>query len=188
MLASAIVSVGDTDALIKTAANRFFAKPEPDQISTLTDLLSSSGRRAINLLTHDQLFSAKTAPRARFRRRRPSNVGGDSLDCAGFVASVDGRAAGDGGRRRSARGDHPQGVLARAHRSRARSSTRSTSRSCSRKSPRRVVASRRPRRRRTRTSSQRSRRVARRKRSSRPSGRSRTSSASSSRRRRRTRR
>ncbi len=64
VLASAIVSVGDSDELIKTAANRFFAKPEPDQVSTLTDLLSSSGRRAINLLTHDQLFSAKTAPRA----------------------------------------------------------------------------------------------------------------------------
>ena len=62
MLASAIVSVGDTDALIKTAANRFFSKGEQDQVSTLTDLLSSSGRRAINLLTHDQLFSAKTAP------------------------------------------------------------------------------------------------------------------------------
>jgi flotillin len=63
VLASAIVSVGDSDAMIKTAANRFFAKPDTDQISTLTDLLSSSGRRAINLLTHDQLFSAKTAPR-----------------------------------------------------------------------------------------------------------------------------
>jgi flotillin len=62
ILASAIVSVGDTDALIKTGANRFFAKSDADQISTLTDLLSSSGRRAINLLTHDQLFSAKTAP------------------------------------------------------------------------------------------------------------------------------
>lgn len=62
VLASAIVCVGDTDALIKTAANRFFSKPEADQISTLTDLLSSSGRRAINLLTHDQLFSAKAAP------------------------------------------------------------------------------------------------------------------------------
>lgn len=65
VLASAIVSVGDTDALIKTAANRFFAKSEADQVNTLTDLLSSSGRRAINLLTHDQLFSAKTAPAAR---------------------------------------------------------------------------------------------------------------------------
>jgi len=64
VLASAIVSVGETDAMIKTAANRFFAKPEPDQMSTITDLLSSSGRRAINLLTHDQLFSAKTVPRA----------------------------------------------------------------------------------------------------------------------------
>ena len=65
ILASAIVSVGDTDALIKTGANRFFAKSDADQISTLTDLLSSSGRRAINLLTHDQLFSAKTAPAPR---------------------------------------------------------------------------------------------------------------------------
>ena len=64
VLASAIVSVGDTDTLIKTAANRFFAKPEGDQVNTLTDLLSSSARRAINLLTHDQLFSAKSAPRA----------------------------------------------------------------------------------------------------------------------------
>src|SRR5690349_867979 len=64
VLASAIVSVGDSDVMVKTAANRFFSKPESDQMSTLTDLLSSSGRRAINLLTHDQLFSAKTAPRA----------------------------------------------------------------------------------------------------------------------------
>ncbi|HMC56123.1 MAG TPA: hypothetical protein VKH19_13165 [Gemmatimonadaceae bacterium] len=61
VLASAIVSVGDTDPTIKTAANRFFSKPESDQTSALTDLLSSSGRRAINLLTHDQLFSAKTS-------------------------------------------------------------------------------------------------------------------------------
>lgn len=64
VLASAIVSVGDTDQLIKTAANRFFSKADGDQLSTLTDLLSSSGRRAMNLLTHDQLFSAKTATRA----------------------------------------------------------------------------------------------------------------------------
>lgn len=64
VLASAIVSVGDTDVLIKTAANRFFSKSDGDQVSTLTDLLSSSGRRAINLLTHDQLFSAKTAGQA----------------------------------------------------------------------------------------------------------------------------
>jgi flotillin len=64
VLASAIVSVGDSDVLIRTAANRFFAKPEGDQVNTLTDLLSSSGRRAINLLTHDQLFSAKATPSA----------------------------------------------------------------------------------------------------------------------------
>src|SRR5881296_3262019 len=64
VLASAIVCVGDSDTLIKTAANRFFSKRESDQLSTLTDLLSSSGRRAINLLTHDQLFSAKSTPGA----------------------------------------------------------------------------------------------------------------------------
>ena len=64
VLASAIVSVGETDVLIKTAANRFFSKHEADQINTLTDLLSSSGRRAINLLTHDQLFSARSTPSA----------------------------------------------------------------------------------------------------------------------------
>ena len=64
VLASTIVSVGDTDQLIKTAANRFFAKPEVDQMNTITDLLSSSGRRAINLLTHDQLFSARGPSRA----------------------------------------------------------------------------------------------------------------------------
>src|SRR5215208_2801295 len=62
VLASAIVSVGDSDMLIKTAANRFFSKSDADQLNTLTDLLTSAGRRAINLLTHDQLFSAKAAP------------------------------------------------------------------------------------------------------------------------------
>jgi flotillin len=61
VLASAIVSVGDADMLIKTAANRFFSKPPEEQMNILIDLLSSSGRRAINLLTHDQLFSAKTS-------------------------------------------------------------------------------------------------------------------------------
>lgn len=63
VLASAIVSVGDSDLMIKTAANRFFSKPQEEQLNILIDLLSSSGRRAINLLTHDQLFSAKTAPK-----------------------------------------------------------------------------------------------------------------------------
>src|SRR6266566_2786221 len=43
VLASAIVSVGESDQLIKTAANRFFAKPDSDQMNTITDLLSSSG-------------------------------------------------------------------------------------------------------------------------------------------------
>src|SRR5512143_2471448 len=75
VLASAIVSVGDTDTLIKTAANRFFSKSDSDQLSTLTDLLSSSGRRAINLLTHDQLFSAKATPSAS-RALLPPGTGG----------------------------------------------------------------------------------------------------------------
>jgi flotillin len=73
VLASAIVCVGDSDQLIKTAANRFFSKRDADQITTLTDLLSSSGRRAINLLTHDQLFSTRTAP-------RPAGTGEDEDD------------------------------------------------------------------------------------------------------------
>jgi len=79
VLASAIVSVGDSDSMIKTAANRFCTKPEADQISTLTDLLSSSGRRAINLLTHDQLFSAKSTPRPS-RPALPPTAGSPGTD------------------------------------------------------------------------------------------------------------
>src|SRR5438046_7172882 len=73
VLASAIVSVGESDTMIKTAANRFFAKSDEEQISTLTNLLTSSGRRAINLLTHAQLFSAKSATRGHgpISRRSP---------------------------------------------------------------------------------------------------------------------
>src|SRR5919199_355542 len=91
VLASAIVSVGESDQLIKTAANRFFSKPEADQVSTLTDLLSSSGRRAINLLTHDQLFSAKTIPRTP-RATLPAVTGTNSTEiqvASGFGAEDD---------------------------------------------------------------------------------------------------
>ena len=59
VLASAIVSVGDSNEMITTAANKFFSKPEGEQTATLSDLLTSTGRRAINLLNHDELFSAK---------------------------------------------------------------------------------------------------------------------------------
>lgn len=59
VLASAIVSVGDSNEMIKTAANRFFSKPMMEQTGTLTDLLTSTGRRAINLLHHDELFNSK---------------------------------------------------------------------------------------------------------------------------------
>jgi flotillin len=57
--ASAIVSVGEDDAMVSTAANKFFSKPSGEQLSTLADVLSSAGRRAINLLKHDQLFNAR---------------------------------------------------------------------------------------------------------------------------------
>ncbi|MFL5343719.1 MAG: hypothetical protein ACJ8AT_02950 [Hyalangium sp.] len=59
--ASAIVSVGEEDSMVNTAANKFFSKAEDEQLSTLTDVLSSAGRRAINLLKHDQLFNSRTA-------------------------------------------------------------------------------------------------------------------------------
>jgi len=59
--ASAIVSVGDDDAMVNTAANKFFSKPAGEQLNTLTDVLSSAGRRAINLLRHDQLFNSRAA-------------------------------------------------------------------------------------------------------------------------------
>jgi flotillin len=60
--ASAIVSVGEDEAMVNTAANKFFSKSGNEQLSTLTDVLSSAGRRAINLLKHDQLFNARSGP------------------------------------------------------------------------------------------------------------------------------
>src|SRR5450631_1827834 len=60
--ASAIVSVGEDEAMVNTAANKFFSKSNAEQLSTLTDVLSSAGRRAINLLKHDQLFNARSGP------------------------------------------------------------------------------------------------------------------------------
>lgn len=62
--ASAIVSVGEDESMVNTAANKFFSKPPMEQLSTLTDVLSSAGRRAINLLKHDQLFNARSGPAA----------------------------------------------------------------------------------------------------------------------------
>jgi flotillin len=89
VLASAIVSVGDTDAMVKTSANRFLSKPESDQMSTLTDLLSSSGRRAINLLTHDQLFSAKTAPAVRVQPRTNLPATAESARAGALVTAAE---------------------------------------------------------------------------------------------------
>ena len=61
VLASAIVSVGDSAEMITTAANKFFSKPADEQTGILSDLLTSTGRRAINLLNHDELFSARAS-------------------------------------------------------------------------------------------------------------------------------
>lgn len=58
--ASAIVSVGESEAMVNTAANKFFSKTQSEQLATLTDVLSSAGRRATNLLRHDQLFNARS--------------------------------------------------------------------------------------------------------------------------------
>jgi flotillin len=80
VLASAIVSVGDTSTLIQTAANRFFSKPYEEQMAILNDLLSSAGRRAINLLTHDQLFSAKSTPRVGEPAPKPVSVSAEEDD------------------------------------------------------------------------------------------------------------
>jgi len=88
ILASAIVSVGDTDTMIKTAANRFFSKDAADQENILIDLLSSSARRAINLLTHDQLFSAKTAPALSSGSQIPAVGAGSSQSNALSVPAI----------------------------------------------------------------------------------------------------
>jgi flotillin len=81
VLASAIVSVGDSSEMITTAANKFFAKPIGEQTATLSDLLTSTGRRAVNLLNHDELFSAKA------QKDMPS-LPNPSTEIAQRVASV----------------------------------------------------------------------------------------------------
>ena len=73
VLASAIVSVGDSAEMITTAANKFFSKPNDEQTGILSDLLTSTGRRAINLLNHDELFSARAS-------QALSGGPGDALD------------------------------------------------------------------------------------------------------------
>src|SRR3954463_2704575 len=62
--ASGIVSVGEDEGMVNTAANKFFSKSDSEQLSTLTDVLSSAGRRAINLLKHDQLFNSRSGAAA----------------------------------------------------------------------------------------------------------------------------
>jgi flotillin len=77
--ASAIVSIGDTQEMILTAANRFFSKAPQEQQNTLTDLLTSSGRRAVNLLWHDQLYSSVDGGAAPLAVASPSDEDEDPL-------------------------------------------------------------------------------------------------------------
>ena len=58
--ATAIVGVGDSDAMIRMAANRFCPMSETDQTRTLADLLTSATRESLTRLRHDALFSAGT--------------------------------------------------------------------------------------------------------------------------------
>lgn len=74
--ASAIVSVGEDEAMVNTAANKFFSKQDREQLSTLTDVLSSAGRRAINLLKHDQLFNARSGVSAAATNALALSAGG----------------------------------------------------------------------------------------------------------------
>jgi flotillin len=66
---TALVSVGDPDAMVEAAAQSFFTKGAVEQTETLRDLLSSSGARALNLLRHDQLFAAVPAEDATIAER-----------------------------------------------------------------------------------------------------------------------
>src|ERR1700744_3563709 len=72
--ASAIVSVGEDEAMVNTAANKFFSKSGSEQMSTLTDVLSSAGRRAVTLLWHDQLFNGGTSVAAAVAAPSPGAV------------------------------------------------------------------------------------------------------------------
>jgi len=81
--ASAIVSVGEVDQMVNTAANKFFSKPIAEQLSTLTDVLSSAGRRAINLLKHDQLFNARSGPAVTGAALVPQDAQGGALALRG---------------------------------------------------------------------------------------------------------
>lgn len=66
---TALVSVGDPDAMVQAAARSFFTKGAAEQADTLRDLLTSSGARALNLLRHDQLFDAMPAEDATLAER-----------------------------------------------------------------------------------------------------------------------
>lgn len=58
--ATAIVGVGDSDAMIRVAASRFCPMAEADQARTLADVLTSATRESLTRLRHDALFSVGT--------------------------------------------------------------------------------------------------------------------------------
>jgi flotillin len=87
--ASAIVSVGEDEAMVNTAANKFFSKSGGEQLSTLTDVLSSAGRRAINLLKHDQLFNARSNAGATAAATALAVAGSTSTDMVAVSRSED---------------------------------------------------------------------------------------------------
>ena len=118
VLASAIVSVGDSNEMITTAANKFFSKPQTEQTATLSDLLTSTGRRAVNLLNHDELFSSKG--------QRDVSALAPGSDVARSIAAV------PCGRRRPAGADYQRRVFAGTCKTWGWSLTRSTSKKSSR--------------------------------------------------------
>jgi flotillin len=56
--ATALVSVGEGAAMIRTAANHFYSMSPADRARTLSELLASVGREALSQLRHDDLFPA----------------------------------------------------------------------------------------------------------------------------------
>jgi flotillin len=57
--ATALVSLGAGDSMIRTAVNHFFPMVPAEQTRTLSDLLASAGREALAQLRHDDLFAAR---------------------------------------------------------------------------------------------------------------------------------
>src|SRR5438270_846065 len=80
--ASAIVSVGEDEGMVNTAANKFFSKSQNEQMSTLTDVLSSAGRRAINMqiaANGAAIAKAETEQQAAVRKQREAELAASQI-------------------------------------------------------------------------------------------------------------